>query len=264
MSHIKKLLIADDEPNIRENLNLLFPWDQLHIEVVFLAADGREAYNYILNAPVDFVLADIRMPVMDGLELAQLLQKEHPEISVVLLSAYSDFEYARSAMRCGVLAYLTKPVRYAELIDTFRRLSAMDTNSSETEKNSSATLGRQDETYRGYYQEIVFQIQRYIRENVGSASLIGAAQYTGLSPSYVSTLFHRFLGKTFSEYLTMARMEQADCLLNEGWSISDISWAVGYNNPNNFIRAYRQYTKRDPLSRPTAGKIPLFSKSTRP
>ena len=251
MKNIWKLLIADDEPNIRENLKLLFPWEQLCIEVVFLAANGQEAHDYILHNPVDLVLADIRMPVMDGLELTRILKEKRPEISIVLLSAYSDFEYARSAMRNGVSAYLTKPVRYRELIDTFRSLTDAAPAPESSVPDDTDSSGEQPETYKGYYQEIVSQIQCYIQNNVGSASLIGAAHLTGLSPSYVSTIFHRFLGKTFSDFLIESRMKKADELLAEGHSVPDTSWAVGYNTPKSFIRAYRQYSGTDPISRVT-------------
>ena len=284
MKKIWKMLIADDEPNIRESLSFLFPWDQLQIQVVYLAADGKEAYDYILHHPIDLVLADIRMPVIDGLELTQLLKAERPEISIVLLSAYSDFEYARSALRCGVFAYLTKPVHYTELIDTFRRLTdagpitaasitaarAVTTTGAIADTGAVTTAGaiadtgavisaavpdklpdsaRQKENYKGYYQEISAQIQEYVQKDVAAASLIGAAEATGLSPSYVSTIFHRSFGKTFSAFLAQARMEKAAQLLSEGGSVPAVSWAVGYNQPKNFIRAYRQYFNTDPISK---------------
>lgn len=249
MNNMWKLLIADDEPNIRENLKLLFPWEQLHIQVTYLASDGQEAYHYIRQNAIDLVLADIRMPVMDGLELARILKEEKPAISVVLLSAFSDFEYARSAMRHGVCAYLTKPVRYTELVETFRRLTDAAYSPEIFPEENRMQTEEQPESYKGYYQEIISLIQRYVQSDVGSASLIGAAEYAGLSPSYVSTIFHRFLGKTFSEFLTETRMQKADLLLAEGKSIADTAWTVGYNHPKNFIRAYRQYAGADPVPR---------------
>ena len=68
MNSYMKLVIADDEPNIRDSLSQLFPWEELGIQVVFLAANGREVLDYMEMNPVDLLLADIRMPVMDGLE----------------------------------------------------------------------------------------------------------------------------------------------------------------------------------------------------
>ena len=114
MSSYMKLVIADDEPNIRDSLSQLFPWEELGIQVVFLAANGREVLDYMEMNPVDLLLADIRMPVMDGLELTQAVRRTYPEVPVILLSAFADFEYARTALRFGVSAYLTKPVNYGE------------------------------------------------------------------------------------------------------------------------------------------------------
>ena len=86
MNSYIKLVIADDEPNIRDSLSQLFPWEELGIQVVFLAANGREVLDYMEMNPVDLLLADIRMPVMDGLELTQAVRQAYPEVPVILLS----------------------------------------------------------------------------------------------------------------------------------------------------------------------------------
>ena len=86
----------------------------------------------------------------------------------------------------------------------------------------------------------------YKRQNVDTASLIGAAELTGLSASYVSTIFHRCLNQTFSDFLNQTRMEKAMQLLKEGRSVSDTAWMVGYNNPRNFSRVFKQYHGVDP------------------
>ncbi|WP_313185479.1 response regulator transcription factor [Lacrimispora sp.] len=242
------LVIADDEPNIRNNLQLLFPWEDLNISVVFLASNGQEVLDYMKNNPVDIILADIQMPVMDGLMLTRLLKEKYSNVTIVLLSAFANFEYARSALRYGASAYLTKPVSYTELTDTFCRITNSDLGTSPVSADSLQDSQTENaaEIYKGYYNEIVNHIQEYVKENVSTASLIGAAELTGLSPSYVSTIFHRCFGKTFSDYLTGARMKEAAQLLEEGGSIQEVSWKVGYNNPKNFVRAFKQYTGADP------------------
>ena len=76
------LVIADDERNIREGLRDLFPWKELGISVVCIAANGQEAFSYVEENGADLILADIRMPVMDGLELARRIQNSHPNTQV--------------------------------------------------------------------------------------------------------------------------------------------------------------------------------------
>lgn len=241
------LVIADDEPHIRENLRLLFPWDSLGISVVYLASNGQEVLEYMADHPVDIILADIRMPVMDGLSLARVCMEHKSSAVIVLLSAYADFEYARSAMRYGVSAYLTKPVNYTDLMDTFQKITrhlAPPFPAPEPDRDLPGEIS----SYKGYYQEIVTRIQTYIKEHVDTATLNGAAELTGLSASYVSTIFHRHLNQTFSDYLTAARMEQACVLLKSGCSVADTAWKVGYNNPRNFERIFRQHFQIDPYS----------------
>ena len=153
------LVIVDDEKNIREGLRDLFPWEELGITVTCAAANGKEALSYIETHGADLVLADIRMPVMDGLELARHIQNSCPKTRVVLLSAYTDFAYAKKALRLGVCQYITKPVDYQELIDTIKHLTAP----------------RPETAYQGYYQEMAQKILRYIEENPAQATLSGAA-----------------------------------------------------------------------------------------
>lgn len=247
MSSYMKLVIADDEPNIRDSLSQLFPWEELGIQVVFLAANGREVLDYMEMNPVDLLLADIRMPVMDGLELTQVVRQTYPEVPVILLSAFADFEYARTALRFGVSAYLTKPVNYGELMKTFRTVAHSAIPPESAPGPAPETTGDgQPVSYKGYYNEIVTRIQEYVRDNADTASLIGTAELTGLSASYVSTIFHRCLNQTFSDYLNQTRMEKAMQLLKEGRSVSDTAWMVGYNNPRNFSRVFKQYHGVDP------------------
>lgn len=251
---MKHLIIVDDEAYMRNNLHLLFPWQELGIHVAALVANGQEALEYLEEHPVDLILADIRMPIMDGITLARICWERKLPITIILLSAYAEFEYARSAMRYGVSAYLTKPVSYEELVEVFSKAVHNNTAGPSAINNTKpvpATLPDQDlpdqsQVYKGYYHEIVHRVQEYINNNIDTATLIGAAELVGLSASYVSTIFHRCLKQTFSDYLTKTRMQEAKRLLLAGTSIPDTAWKVGYDNPKNFIRRFRQHFDSDP------------------
>ena len=103
-----KLIIVDDEKNIREGLAECYPWEELGFEVAAVLPDGKSAMEYIERYCVHAVLSDIRMPKLDGLELAKRLFSDYPGISVVLLSGYTEFEYARTAIHYGVKDYILK------------------------------------------------------------------------------------------------------------------------------------------------------------
>lgn len=105
-----KVMIADDEAFIRKGLMSLIDWNALGCEVVFAAANGRQVVEHLESDAPDIIISDIKMPVMDGIELAKYLQ-EHPAPmgrKLILLTAFADFEYARAAIQYSVSDYVTK------------------------------------------------------------------------------------------------------------------------------------------------------------
>ena len=103
-----KVLIVEDEIVLRQGIVSLINWASLGCEVVGDCSNGNEAVSFLNAYPVDLVITDIKMPGMDGLELASHISKLYPETAVILLSAYSDFEYAQKAIRCGIYNYVLK------------------------------------------------------------------------------------------------------------------------------------------------------------
>jgi len=106
-------MIVDDESVIRKGISCLIDWNALGCTVVFQAANGREAQRYLAASPVDIVVSDIRMPDMDGLQLAQFIHETLPSTKVILLTAFADFSYAQAAIRYNVVDYVIK-TRYVE------------------------------------------------------------------------------------------------------------------------------------------------------
>lgn len=119
-----KMLIVDDEPIICKGLRCTIEWEKLGVEVIGEAYDGEEALRKLEQQPADFILSDIRMEGMDGLELAAQLRQRFPETRLVIISGYEDFGYARQAMRLGVNDYLLKPVEVDELTKVVQKLVA--------------------------------------------------------------------------------------------------------------------------------------------
>lgn len=104
------LLIADDEPLIRNGVKKIIDWESLGFSKIFLAEDGQEALDIIRENHVDLVLTDIVMPFMDGLELTEILSREYPQIHVVILTGHEDFQYAQKSVGLGVKNYILKPI----------------------------------------------------------------------------------------------------------------------------------------------------------
>ncbi|MFC0215368.1 response regulator [Paenibacillus chartarius] len=119
-----KVLIVDDEPRICAGLRLTIPWTEMGAEVVGEAYDGEQALQMMEQNGADVIVTDVRMPRMDGLELAERLSSRRFAGKIVMLSGYEEFAYVKKALQFGVKDYLLKPVDADELIGLLRRLIA--------------------------------------------------------------------------------------------------------------------------------------------
>ncbi|SFI80685.1 two-component system, response regulator YesN [Paenibacillus sp. UNC496MF] len=123
-----KVLLVDDEPFITEGLSDAVDWSAFGLEVVGTAEDGDEALKRIIEVCVDLLITDISMPIMTGLELIRRARLIRPQLKVIILSGYNEFDYLKEGMRLGIENYLLKPIRFEELeatlADTARKLDA--------------------------------------------------------------------------------------------------------------------------------------------
>ncbi|OKP86222.1 hypothetical protein A3844_14230 [Paenibacillus helianthi] len=148
-----KVLIVDDEPKLREGMRTLIPWEEYGYTVVGTAASGLEALDKFRTLAPMLMIADIRMPGMDGLELVGELRKENANCHVLILSGYADFEYAKRAISYHIDGYLLKPVDEEELISYLQELR--DTISREeraSEWQNNETVRNEDTLLRHLLQ----------------------------------------------------------------------------------------------------------------
>ncbi len=129
-----RLLIVDDEDVIREGLRSVVDWEKLGYHIIGTASNGERALQFMEQCRVDVVLADIRMPKLSGIELAQEIKQKYPQVKVVILSGYDNFEYARNAIRYNVFSYLLKPCREEDIEDVFTRLKQTIKNQRKQEQ----------------------------------------------------------------------------------------------------------------------------------
>ncbi len=117
-----KVLLVDDEPIIIKGLRTIIDWSSYGFEICGEAEDGRAGLEKILCLKPDLALVDIKMPEMNGLELAERLKKMNMECRIIILTAYSDFKFAQKAIELGIDAYILKPVEESELIEKLRKV----------------------------------------------------------------------------------------------------------------------------------------------
>lgn len=117
-----KVLIADDEKKVCQLIVNLVEWEKLGFEIVGIVNDGISAYKFIQETPVNVMITDIRMPGCDGMELIQKAKVLYPDLHIVIISGYSQFDYAQNAIRYGVEDYLLKPLRKKDMMATLQKI----------------------------------------------------------------------------------------------------------------------------------------------
>lgn len=110
------LLIVDDEEWIRQGLSIAVPWSKYGVSDVDTAANGQEAIAKIQKAPPNIIITDVVMPAMSGTQLTAWTRERYPDIEIIIISGYEQFEYARDALRLGAFDYLLKPVEEEKLV----------------------------------------------------------------------------------------------------------------------------------------------------
>lgn len=118
-----KIFLVEDEMVIRRGIKNSIDWEKEGYIFCGEASDGELAYPMIIKEKPDILITDIRMPFMDGLELCKLVKKELPNIKILILSGYDEFDYAKEAIRLGVTEYLLKPISSGKLLEALNGVS---------------------------------------------------------------------------------------------------------------------------------------------
>ncbi|MBZ4646881.1 MAG: two-component system, response regulator YesN [Petroclostridium sp.] len=236
-----KLLIVDDEQWIRQGLREVIDWEMYGISEVWEAEDGGCALDIIRKNQPDIVITDIRIPDVNGLELSTILKQEYPQIKVIFISGYQDFNYAREAISLGVYNYILKPLNENEVIKTVQkciidiekeRLQQRETNQPKNRFEELKGTGM-----RKIIREVVDYVNKYYNKKV---SLASAADFVHLNPSYLSKLFCEEMGEPFTRYLMKVRIQKAKELLKEPrYKIYEVGDRVGYSDIKYFVKIFK-------------------------
>ena len=109
MNNLCKILIVDDEYLLRQGIKYLVDWNKEGFDIIGEASNGKEALDFIEKLKPHIIISDIVMPIMDGVDLAKIAKTKYPEIQIVILSGYSDFNYVKDTFKLGVNDYILKP-----------------------------------------------------------------------------------------------------------------------------------------------------------
>ena len=225
-----KILIIDDEPKIRNGLSNLLTrregW-----EVAGAYENAADALKYLAVNQVDVMITDIKMPEISGLELIARIRERDKKTAIIILSGYSNFQFAQRAIELGVSRYLTKPTNPRELICVLEETEKKLGGKQEKEKDSGKIPNL-------FVQKAADYIKLNYSEKI---SIKEIADQLYLSPNYLSELFKKHTGKTISEYLTEYRLEKACQLLDHAeYRVGDVSGVVGIHDGRYFGNMFKK------------------------
>lgn len=129
-----KVFLVEDEIIMREGIKRNIDWEKEGFSFVGEASDGELAYPMIQKTRPDILITDIKMPFMDGLELSRLVKQEIPDVKIIILSGYDDFELAQEGINIGITDYLLKPITGIKLLEAVKRVAQIVLEEKEIQK----------------------------------------------------------------------------------------------------------------------------------
>ncbi|WP_187355520.1 response regulator transcription factor [Paenibacillus tengchongensis] len=263
-----KLLIVDDGHYIVEYLKHLLDWSRYGVTRLETMINSVEARQRLAAGDVDLLITDIRMPEVSGIDLLRYISEQELKTKTIILSGYSQFDYAQNAIRLGALDYLLKPVDKDDMEKAMKQAFTCIgkeqrlTGGEEGSGSGTAVAAGQGEPEPPGNQEdgapapapaaasqtklcnteLVRFIHTYISEHLGDTlSLDDLGKAVHLHPVYLSKLYKQETGENLSGYITLKRLERAARLLTESrLHVLDIAQLVGYRKPQYFIKLFKE------------------------
>lgn len=220
------VVLVDDDRWALKDIRKTFDFERYGFLVDGEYSNAETAFEKIQENPPDLIISDVRMEKANGLEMVKWLREHQINIPVVIVSGYDRFDYAQEALRQGVFDYLLKPLDDSQVQSLMEKILAK-LNAQESESYPCDLLG---------------QVLQYIDEHyMISLPLDQVAEKFFLNKNYLSDLFSKRMGMTFTQYKSKVRVNHAKQMLaNSTMSITDIAYAVGFNSSSRFSKVFLQ------------------------
>ena len=243
-----KVLVVEDEEMIRKGIVLAVDWAALDCVVVGEAANGLQALEAVERYAPSLIITDLKMPVMDGLEMLRQLRERGNNAFVIILTAYDSFAYAQTALRLGAVDFLLKPFHDGELEQAVTRLKQRMDRAGQGGEKGPAPLPL-PELKKGDKSKYVLEAMAYIGEhyhepNIGVAAI---AQHLGISEGHLSHSFKKETDYTLLNYLTRYRIHRAMELLRDcRLKVYEVAEQVGYRDIAYFSATFKKLVGMSP------------------
>ena len=231
-----RVLLAEDEDIIRKGISQIIARLGDGFQVCSECRNGEEAWDAVQKEHPDIVITDIRMRRMSGLELVEKIREYDDALPIIIVSGYSEFSYAQTALRFGVTDYFVKPINVSELVNVL--LKTRDKLEPQQKKHAPEADG----------SHVVRQIKEYVRDHISEElSLSMLSDALEKTPNYLSTLFKNETGENFSAYILHKRMEKAKGMLKgTNLKVYEICEACGMKNVKYFNACFKKETGKTP------------------
>ena len=232
-----KVLIVDDEALVRRGIVLGMDWAARGCVVVGEASNGEEGIAAVERYSPNLIITDVRMPRMDGIEMLRQLRQKGCKAHVIILTAYSDFSYARSALQLGADDYLLKPFGDQELIAAIDKVRQKERELTALTPQDTLPLAKGDKS------KYVLQALEYIAGHYSDQdiSITTIAADLGVSEGHLSHIFKKETSSTIISYLTQYRIHTAMKLLqNCRYKIYEVAEMVGYRDVAYFGSTFKK------------------------
>ncbi len=235
-----KLLIVEDEFWVRQRLVTGFDWKGIGFRTVFEAENGQQALELYQKELPDIIITDIRMPLISGLDLIKELKRLKTKSRIIIISGYEDFEFAREALRLGVIDYLIKPIEEFALLESVK--NCINATGEE--------LSEQEEPPSDVTRKIIRKALDYMEQNYyAHITMSSVADYVHLSSAYFCRIFREELGHTFTEHLIQMRMNKVcELLADPTLKISEIALEAGFTDMKYFYKLFKRYYHMKPTT----------------
>lgn len=220
-----KVLLVDDEPNVRQGIKMMIPWEEIGCEVIDEADDGDDGLSKIMLRQPDIVIADIKMPGKTGIEMTEAAKALGFKGKVLILSGYSDFTYAKTAIALGVENFILKPVDEDELIEAIK--AAGEKITKEREHRYRQEIGSEylnEQIIRGLFagsSDVVATVMSKYEYSGYCAAIISCGGDRGKQDSGYKDV-RRFFAAVSNVDIVEADISGMLGVLFKGWNKSDI------------------------------------------
>lgn len=237
------ILLVEDNPQLLRFLADEFSKDYN----VFTATNGEEALKVTAEYPIDIVVSDVMMPVMDGIELCDRLKNDlaTSHIPVILLTAKSDEETTIAGYRSGAEAYIPKPFDpqlLALRVKNILRARRVYIDSKIDESSAQDETVEELPPLNKFDNEFVERINSLINENMDNSdfSIADITKALGISRSLLHIKMKTFFNTSMTDHIKQCRMTKACELLRSGLNVSETAYATGFSDPNYFTKVFKK------------------------